>query len=101
MTIYEGKNIGVALGLVFAAGAASTLGAAIVFFPKLVKFASPRFLAGSLGLSAGVMIYVSFVEILMKSVAGFIEAGFTEEKGYIFATLSFCGGVLIMKVSFV
>ena len=110
MSTAEG-NVGVALGLVCGAGAATAIGASVVFFPSLVKLASRRVLAGSLGLSAGVMTYVSFVEIFVKSVEGFVDSlvkeGMTDEEveekenlGYIYATLSFFGGVLVMMVSF-
>lgn len=43
-----------------------------------VKLASKRFLAGSLGLAAGVMLYVSLVEIFVKSVDSFSNHGFEE-----------------------
>jgi len=97
-------NVGIAFGAVIAAGASTAIGAAVVFFPKLVKLASRRVLAASLGFAAGVMTYVSFVEIFQKSVIAFtehaMEGGFTEEKsasrGYVFGTLSFFGGVAIM-----
>mmetsp|Transcript_38474 Transcript_38474/g.92717 ORF Transcript_38474/g.92717 Transcript_38474/m.92717 type:complete len:399 (+) Transcript_38474:79-1275(+) len=108
MSTAEG-NVGVALGLVCGAGAATAIGASVVFFPSLVKLASRRVLAGSLGLSAGVMTYVSFVEIFVKSVEGFVDSlvkeGMTDEEveekenlGYIYATLSFFGGVLVMMI---
>jgi len=108
MSVAEG-NVGVALGLVCGAGAATAVGSAVVFFPSLVKLASRRVLAGSLGLSAGVMVYVSFVEILMKSVADFggalTKEDMTEDEkikagdlGYIYATLSFFGGVMTMLI---
>lgn len=108
MSTAEG-NVGVALGLVCGAGAATGIGASVVFFPSLVKLASRRVLAASLGLSAGVMTYVSFVEILMKSIDGFEAAlvtdGMTEDEvvekqnlAYIYATCSFFGGVLVMLI---
>lgn len=97
MSTAEG-NVGVALGLVCGAGAATALGASVVFFPSLVKLASRRVLAGSLGLSAGVMTYVSFVEIFVKSVEGFADAGIEPDLGYIYATLSFFGGVIVMLI---
>eukprot|EP00584_Thalassiosira_punctigera_P020339 CAMPEP_0172553618 /NCGR_PEP_ID=MMETSP1067-20121228/51310_1 /TAXON_ID=265564 ORGANISM="Thalassiosira punctigera, Strain Tpunct2005C2" /NCGR_SAMPLE_ID=MMETSP1067 /ASSEMBLY_ACC=CAM_ASM_000444 /LENGTH=384 /DNA_ID=CAMNT_0013341833 /DNA_START=120 /DNA_END=1274 /DNA_ORIENTATION=+ len=97
MSTAEG-NVGVALGLVCGAGAATALGASVVFFPSLVKLASRRVLAGSLGLSAGVMTYVSFVEIFVKSVEGFADAGIEPDLGYIYATLSFFGGVIMMLI---
>lgn len=46
-------NVGVAFGLVAAAGLCTTLGAAIVWCASL---AQPRLLAGSLGFAAGVML---------------------------------------------
>mmetsp|Transcript_25347 Transcript_25347/g.45719 ORF Transcript_25347/g.45719 Transcript_25347/m.45719 type:complete len:383 (+) Transcript_25347:185-1333(+) len=95
MSTAEG-NVAVALGLVCGAGAATAIGSSVVFFPSLVKLASRRVLAGSLGLSAGVMTYVSFAEIFVKSVDGFALAGIDPDLGYIYATLSFFGGVLTM-----
>ena len=103
-------NVGVALGLVCGAGAATAIGASVVFFPYLVKLASRRVLAASLGLSAGVMTYVSFVEIFGKSVVGFVASMVNEDMSeeetlekenlaYVYATLSFFGGVLVMLVS--
>ena len=94
----DSANVGVAFGLVIAAGAATALGAAVVFFPKLVKLASRRVLAASLGISAGVMLYVSFVEILRKAELSFIDAGHSEENAFIFSTLCFFGGVITMLV---
>jgi len=93
-------NVGIAMGLVIAAGASTGLGAAVVFFPSIVKLASRRVLAGSLGFSAGVMSYVSFIEIFGKARSSFEDAGFDEGKAYGFATLCFFGGVGTMTVSF-
>jgi len=109
MGVVDSENLGIAFGAVIAAGASTAIGAAVVFFPKLVKLASRRVLAASLGFAAGVMTYVSFVEIFQKSVGAFtdhaVAAGFTEDesdsRGYVFGTLSFFGGVAIMIVSFV
>jgi len=89
-------NVGVAFALVIGAGAATAAGAAVVFFPSLVKLASRRVLASALGISAGVMTYVSFVEIFQKSNGSFVDAGNSEEDAYIYATLCFFGGVIIM-----
>lgn len=101
MPVAEG-NVGVALGLVCGAGAATAIGASAVFFPSVVKLASRKVLAGSLGLSAGVMTYVSFVEIFFKAVDGFgpDNAGYSEKQAYNLATLTFFCGVVLMKVSY-
>ncbi|KAL7469656.1 hypothetical protein ACHAXS_014152 [Conticribra weissflogii] len=90
-------NVGVAFGLVIAAGAATALGSAVVYFPNFVKYVSPKLLAASLGLSAGVMIYISFVDIFGKSLDAFLNAGHDEDMAYLFSTLSFFGGVLMLK----
>jgi ZIP family zinc transporter len=58
-------NVGIALGLTLLAGLSTGIGSAIAYFirrPKIV------YLSFSLGLSAGVMIYVSFVELLPLAV---------------------------------
>jgi ZIP family zinc transporter len=62
----EGKSIGtnsvlLAFALTLVAGLSTGVGSALAFF---VKRANNRFLALSMGFSAGVMVYVSFVEIL-------------------------------------
>mmetsp|Transcript_26173 Transcript_26173/g.44636 ORF Transcript_26173/g.44636 Transcript_26173/m.44636 type:complete len:410 (+) Transcript_26173:155-1384(+) len=91
-------NVRAAFGLVCIAGAASAVGASVVFFPALVKRASRRVLASSLGLSAGVIVYVAFLEIFGKSAAAFVDGGTDENLAFIYATLSFFGGVLVMLV---
>jgi ZIP family zinc transporter len=90
--------VGVAFGLVVAAAASTGLGAAVVFFPSVVKLASRRVLAGSLGLSAGVMTYVSFVEILTKALRSFEDAGHDDDAAYIYTTCCFFAGVVLMIV---
>lgn len=102
------ENIGPAFIAVFAAGASTCLGASVVFFPRLVKLTSKNFLASSLGISAGVMTYVSFVEIFQKSQHAFIshlEDMIQDEdkkwgRANLFATISFFSGVVIMIVSY-
>jgi len=87
-----------AFGLVILAGSATAIGAAVVFVPSLVKLANHKTLAASLGLSAGVMLYVSLVDIYNKSIGGFQAAGHDEGKAFIYTTLSYFGGMVIMKV---
>ncbi|KAG7667152.1 hypothetical protein Ndes2526B_g04342 [Nannochloris sp. 'desiccata'] len=87
-------NVGLAFGLVCAAGAATCIGASVVFFASLAK---PRFLAGSLGFAAGVMIYVSMVQIFMtSSVDSFNDANFSADESFRYSTLTFfCGFIII------
>ncbi|KAL7572406.1 hypothetical protein ACA910_006586 [Epithemia clementina (nom. ined.)] len=94
--VASSENVGVAMGLVIGAGAATCLGAAVVFFPTLVRFASRKTLAGALGLSAGVMMYVSFAEILVKSQLSFQDAEFSLDQAKLYATLCFFAGVVFM-----
>lgn len=95
-------DVGIAFALVVGAGLSTCLGASVVFFPRLVKLASRRVLAASLGLSAGVMVYVSFVEILVKSKDSFaVTPGISEEYATLYSTLCVFGGAFIMLVSYV
>ena len=96
---YNTKDLVTALLLVLGSGPIATgIGAAVVFFPPLVKIANRRVLAASLGFSAGIMSYVSFIEIFFKSNDSFVEAGVEESIAYTYATLCFFGGVLVMLV---
>ena len=105
----DSDNVGVAFAAVSAAGAATALGASVVSSPKLMKLASRRVLAALLGFSAGVMTYVSFVEIFQRSAQAYkthaIEGGYDEDKAdarsKAFSTLSFFAGVPIMIVSLI
>lgn len=97
MTV-DDPNVGIAFGLVCGAGGATALGASVVFVPSLVKLASRRVLAASLGVSAGVMSYVSFVEIFQKSLGSFQDAGHSEEDAYLYTTLCFFGGLVLMMI---
>jgi zinc transporter, ZIP family len=93
------ENAGTAFALVIAAGAATGIGAAVVFFPTLAKLANRRFLGCSLGLAAGVMLYVSLVDIYGKAITGFMESGHDEGKAFLYTTICFFGGIFAMMVS--
>ncbi len=89
-TAVLGSNVGLAFGLVGAAGACTCLGASLVFCSRL---ASMRILSAALGLSAGVMVYISFVEIFsVKSIGEFLRAGLDEAAAERYATFCFFGG---------
>jgi ZIP family zinc transporter len=55
------ENLGVALALTIFAGLSTGIGSAIAYFIKKPRIA---YLSFSLGLSAGVMVYISFMELL-------------------------------------
>lgn len=77
--------------LTLGAGLATGIGSAIAFF---AKHTNTRFLSFSLGVSAGVMLYVSFVELLHTSQ---IELGelLGVKKGAIVCASAFFGGMLL------
>jgi len=76
------------------AGAATALGAAMALFRKKT---SRSFLALALGFSAGVMIYVSFVEIVPKSLE-LLQSGQGEAIGASWMAGSLLAGLLGMAV---
>lgn len=85
-------NLLTALGLTLLAGLSTGVGSAMAFFSKRTN---TSFLAASLGFSAGVMIFVSLVEIFSKArtaLAG--ELG--EQAGYWVTTAAFFGGIALI-----
>ena len=62
------QDILLAFGLTLIAGLSTGIGSLIAF---LAKRTNTRFLSTALGLSAGVMMYVSFMELMPESVAEF------------------------------
>lgn len=75
------------------AGLATGIGSLLAFTKREP---SKKFLAFMLGLSAGVMIYVSFVEIFQKAVKSLSEATGTYEGGYLWATVGFFAGFVVI-----
>ncbi|NBC84546.1 MAG: zinc transporter ZupT [Bacteroidetes bacterium] len=83
-----------AFGLTLFAGLATGIGSALAFFARTTN---TRFLSISLGFSAGVMIYVSMIEIFFKAKEALVDA-LGLEPGY-WATLGgFFGGILVIAV---
>lgn len=65
------SNAVIAFSLTLFAGLSTGIGSLVALVAKRTH---PRFLAASLGFSAGVMIYVSFVEIFRKAQTVLVEA---------------------------
>ena len=76
------------------AGLATGVGSAFAFFKKQI---SPSFLAGALGFSAGVMIYVSLVEIFPKANDS-LSSFYGESAGYLYTTISFFAGIALIAI---
>jgi ZIP family zinc transporter len=85
-------NVWIALGLTVFAGMATGIGSGIAFFAKRTNY---RFLSVSTGFSAGVMIYVSFVEILIKGQEA-LTAAYGETWGAWVNVASFFAGIAII-----
>ncbi len=83
-----------AFGLTIFAGLSTGIGSVMSFFSK--KF-NPKFLAAALGFSAGVMIYVSLVEIFVKAKDSLSEA-MGAKQGYIVTTIAFFAGIAIIAL---
>ncbi len=80
--------------LTILAGLATGLGGLIAF----TKFAKRKtFLSFSLGFSAGVMLYVSFVEILPKGIAA-LENTIFENDAVLYGTLAFFVGIGVIML---
>lgn len=85
-----------ALILTLIAGSATGIGGALVLFKKKI---SSNFLAGALGLSAGVMIFISLAELFPESQA--LIEGTALQHGEVFVLISFFAGMgLIMLIDF-
>jgi ZIP family zinc transporter len=90
----ESDNLLLAFSLTLLAGLSTGIGSALAFFTRTTN---TRFLTGSLGFSAGVMIYVSLVEIFAKARAS-LAAVAGETQGYLLATLAFFSGILLIAL---
>lgn len=87
-------NILFALGLTVFAGLSTGIGSIMSLMSK--KF-NPRFLAGSLGFSAGVMIYVSLIEIFVKAKDSLSVAHGTKI-GNIYTVIAFFTGIVLIAL---
>lgn len=91
------SNVWTAFGLTLFAGLSTGIGSAIAFFAKRTN---TSLLSVSLGLSAGVMIYISFVELYTSSLSAMSEI-YGEMEGQLYSMLAFFVGIaLIMAIDF-
>ena len=90
----EPTNILFAFGLTLFAGLATGIGSALAFFTKQTNV---KFLSVALGFSAGVMIYVSFIEIFPKGQDSLVSI-LTERSGTFWTLVAFFGGMLLIGI---
>lgn len=80
--------------LTLGAGLCTGIGSFIAFFSKRTNI---KFLSLTLGFSAGVMIYISFIEIFPKAQEALISAA-GEKNGTFFTVVSFFVGMLLIAL---
>ena len=85
------ENFYIAFGLTLFAGLATGIGSTIAFMAKTTNY---RFLAIATGFSAGVMLYVSFVEILQKGADSLFN--YYGDFGYWINVFSSFGGIALI-----
>ncbi len=86
------NHVWIAFGLTLFAGMATGIGSIIAFTAKKTNY---RFLSVATGFSAGVMLYVSFVEIFFKGAESLSEH-YGEYAGNWINAASFFGGILLI-----
>jgi len=86
------SDVWIAFGLTVFAGMGTGIGSVIAFTAKRTNY---RFLSISTGFSAGVMLYVSFVEIFYKGVDALV-AVYGETAGQWVNAASFFGGMFLI-----
>ena len=88
------ENVLLALGLTLFAGLATGVGSLIAFFTSRTN---KKFLSIALGFSAGVMIYVSLVEIFVKAKDS-LTGALGDKQGYWMTLVGFFGGMLLIAL---
>ena len=83
-----------AFGLTLFAGLATGVGSTIAFFTRTTN---TRFLSASLGFSAGVMIYVSLIEIFSKARIS-LESVLGARSGYWVTVAAFFTGIMLIAI---
>lgn len=90
----ENSSVLFAFGLTIFAGLSTGIGGALAYFTKKTN---TKFLSTALGFSAGVMLYVSFVEIIVKARDA-MEAQVGETEAAWLTVLAFFGGMLLIAI---
>lgn len=91
---FEFSEIAFAFGLTLFAGLSTGIGSVLAFFTKQTN---TKFLSLALGFSAGVMIYVSFIEIFAKARDELVIV-YGDRLGFWATALAFFGGILVIAI---
>lgn len=90
----ETEKILLAFGLTAIAGLSTGIGSLIAL---VAKQTNTRFLCASLGFSAGIMIYVSFMEMLPEA-RHLLVGDFGEKQGTLYLILAFFAGIALINM---
>ncbi len=90
----EKSNLLFAFGLTLLAGLSTGIGSVLAFYTKQT---GKKFLSVTLGFSAGVMLYVSMIEIFAEARAS-LEAVYGAAKGYFWTTVAFFLGIAVIAL---
>jgi ZIP family zinc transporter len=88
------ENLLFAFSLTLLAGLATGIGSVLAFFTSTTN---TKFLSWALGFSAGVMIYVSMMEIMVKAKVALVGA-MGDVKGNWLTVIGFFGGMLVIAL---
>ena len=87
------QAVAIALAISLLAGLSTGLGGLVV---ALKRSPGPAFIAASLGFSAGVMVYVSFVELLPEGIGDLEQAGMARAE--LWGTVAFFAGLVVIAL---
>ncbi|MCX7861754.1 MAG: zinc transporter ZupT [Bacteroidales bacterium] len=87
-------NLLIAFIITFLAGISTGIGGSIVFFSQKIN---EKLLTASLGFSAGVMLYVSFMELMPQSLQH-IMYSYDEKISYIYMVIAFFTGIMFIAL---
>lgn len=90
----EFKDIIFAIGITLFAGLSTGIGSLLAFYTKQTN---EKFLSAALGFSAGVMIYVSMIEIFPEARQS-LEALYGQKLGYTYTTIAFFIGIALIAI---
>jgi len=90
----EFQTVLMAFGLTLFAGLSTGFGSALAFFAKRTN---TKLLSVALGFSAGVMIYVSMIEIFVKARDS-LSVSYGDKMGYVLTVVSFFAGIAVIAL---
>lgn len=88
------ENLLLAFALTLFAGLSTGIGSAMSLLSKKFR---PKFLALALGFSAGVMIYVSLIDLFPEAKES-LTLAFGEKQGHLFTVLAFFAGIALIAI---